>query len=1053
MNDKTSDTRTNVFISYSRKDRAKVEELQAALDHQGDLRLFRDTDDILPTEEWKPRLEALIGASDTIIFALSPHSTTSEVCLWELEYAESLNKRIIPIVVDEVDGKVPNVVSKLNYIFMTKQDEFNKGIASITAAINLDIDWIREHTRLGELAGRWVKSVEIGAQPLRSKELDAAENWLIAHPPNAPQPTEAQRQFIYESRKAASRRQRWITGLSMAAFFVISAAGIFAFLQRGDAIIAREEAVQQRRQVQAEQSRLIANKATQMLEQGRMDSALQLAQYALPLGEDEGQRPVMTQAVDAFSRAYATSHIDVIHMLRETPAYLGRSIDRPCFAQNSATRVFAICDGGNGIKIGRILADGSVDVQMVSIDQQTAIALSPDGKVLAALSSPYRLRTFDVETLDQTSDFQLSAADRMPLPDRFEFFSPAKILMAGITETMIINASAQTVEPLAFQTSRQTSQGLVYYLQDRSAGTLAGQTYAFGAPGGNGYAALVRENGTEIVPLQTDASGIIGQLHQHPNQPYGALYTRDGQLTFVNLDENAVTAQVEIDRVDQSCFPTDAPHFLALGDGTLRILDMTSGRVLWQENLPEGRELDRTVPSFIACQASDASLVVVARGMVHYFEGNLSDPLDEYFGFVRKASFEAPSAAPLFANTSDQQTVSVLFLDGTFKRWTIEPRTLLWQEDQTDSRYVSGDLSSNADLRLRYLRDGQLTLHTRQSGEILFERMIEPERAPARLIADKSVVARLDNVEVFDETGHAIFSLQYNANPDVPPVRLTDGVMLVSQSETHLVAFDMTKANAVVQIENLCDETVSHVANMINDSVAFLCADGRVSLWDRAQGVRRASNSLQGRIYADILAVAPDQSYVVMRDDQNALWINYLDQDKQDVLLDVSGDPDVQAQNNRALFVDGGDWHVVGIDIDDPAHITAEWGVTGAGTVQTQFIGDTQYFATLSKNGVLRIVNFETSNQVQILDAERLGFANDKIVRFAISQDEAQVHMFFASGLVRSDVLMPAPLDQISDVIGEAFQNGSALTTVELCAEGFLATHECMGISRSVYFE
>jgi hypothetical protein len=42
--------------------------------------VFKDTDDILPTEEWKERLEQLIEEADTIVFLLSPHSATSEVC-------------------------------------------------------------------------------------------------------------------------------------------------------------------------------------------------------------------------------------------------------------------------------------------------------------------------------------------------------------------------------------------------------------------------------------------------------------------------------------------------------------------------------------------------------------------------------------------------------------------------------------------------------------------------------------------------------------------------------------------------------------------------------------------------------------------------------------------------------------------------------------------------------------------------------------------------------------------------------------------------------------
>src|SRR5882672_10733669 len=98
--------KTKVFLSYSRKDREFVTRLAAALEARDDLQVFRDTEDILPTEEWRARLAKLIGEADTVVFCLSPDSATSEVCGWEIGHAEALNKRIAPIVINDVDGRV-----------------------------------------------------------------------------------------------------------------------------------------------------------------------------------------------------------------------------------------------------------------------------------------------------------------------------------------------------------------------------------------------------------------------------------------------------------------------------------------------------------------------------------------------------------------------------------------------------------------------------------------------------------------------------------------------------------------------------------------------------------------------------------------------------------------------------------------------------------------------------------------------------------------------------------------------------------------------------------
>jgi hypothetical protein len=65
-----------VFISYPRKDKSFVLWLSDALQARG-IRVFRDLDDILPTEEWWPRIESLVAASDTVIFVISPDSIGS----------------------------------------------------------------------------------------------------------------------------------------------------------------------------------------------------------------------------------------------------------------------------------------------------------------------------------------------------------------------------------------------------------------------------------------------------------------------------------------------------------------------------------------------------------------------------------------------------------------------------------------------------------------------------------------------------------------------------------------------------------------------------------------------------------------------------------------------------------------------------------------------------------------------------------------------------------------------------------------------------------------
>ena len=114
-----------LFISYSRKDAARITALHTGLSDDDDLEVLLDTHDIAAAEEWKPRLESLIRSADTILFAVSPSSVTSEMCRWEIDLAESLNKRIVPILVKDVpDAKVPPTINKLNYIPFRRKSEF-----------------------------------------------------------------------------------------------------------------------------------------------------------------------------------------------------------------------------------------------------------------------------------------------------------------------------------------------------------------------------------------------------------------------------------------------------------------------------------------------------------------------------------------------------------------------------------------------------------------------------------------------------------------------------------------------------------------------------------------------------------------------------------------------------------------------------------------------------------------------------------------------------------------------------------------------------------------
>src|SRR4051812_17419242 len=95
-----------LFVSYSRRDAVFAERLRQTLHTRG-FDVFVDTHDIAPGEEWRNRLATLIEAADVVLFVLSPDAAKSETCEWEVNYAERVGKRILPVVHRDADDVVP----------------------------------------------------------------------------------------------------------------------------------------------------------------------------------------------------------------------------------------------------------------------------------------------------------------------------------------------------------------------------------------------------------------------------------------------------------------------------------------------------------------------------------------------------------------------------------------------------------------------------------------------------------------------------------------------------------------------------------------------------------------------------------------------------------------------------------------------------------------------------------------------------------------------------------------------------------------------------------
>jgi formylglycine-generating enzyme required for sulfatase activity len=192
-----------VFVSYSRRDSSDfVEELVAGLELAG-FAPFLDRHDIAAGEDWEARLGGLIQEADTVVFVISPEALKSERCAWEANTALAKTKRLLPVIFRSVpETDIPEQLRRRQFVRFDTAPGITRPLAQLAQALRQDIDWIREHTRLGELANRWEMRNRQESLLLRGDDLAAAQSWIGKRNAGAPAITDLIRTFIASSKEA-----------------------------------------------------------------------------------------------------------------------------------------------------------------------------------------------------------------------------------------------------------------------------------------------------------------------------------------------------------------------------------------------------------------------------------------------------------------------------------------------------------------------------------------------------------------------------------------------------------------------------------------------------------------------------------------------------------------------------------------------------------------------------------------------------------------------------------------------------------------------------------
>src|SRR5215813_5972116 len=218
---------SDLFISYSRKDKEFVHKLHDALTAQK-RDVWVDFEDIPLASEWRNEISAGIEAANSFVFVISPDSAASQVCAEEVNYAVNNKKRIVPILYREGDYKALNsAISSHNWIYCRDTDNFDEAFKALLQTLDTDLDYVHVHTRLLVRGREWDSKGRNASFCLRGADLQAAEKWLTQSADKKPSPTLLHNEYIAASRRLASSQQRMLLG---AMAFGLVAALVLAIL-------------------------------------------------------------------------------------------------------------------------------------------------------------------------------------------------------------------------------------------------------------------------------------------------------------------------------------------------------------------------------------------------------------------------------------------------------------------------------------------------------------------------------------------------------------------------------------------------------------------------------------------------------------------------------------------------------------------------------------------------------------------------------------------------------------------------------------------------------
>jgi len=378
---------SDVFISYSRKDKEFVLQLHSAL-AKLERDVWVDWEDIPATADWWREIEGGIDAADTFVFVITPDSLGSDVCRREIDYAITNNKRFVPVLRREADPgqeglNVHPAVNSHNWIYFREVDVFDNAFKTLIDSIDTDLSYVREHTRLLVRAREWERNGSGNNFLLTGGEFRGAEAWLATASGKHPPPTELHERYILASRAAENRRQRLLLyGVSIA-FLVALSLAIFGLTQSriaGDNAATAQVRVTE---VALQAATAHAAEGTAVFQANRAEENAQTAQANYDLAQSNFNTAQAAQGTAVFEananataqiRAQSEANSRATQQSIAVTAQIQAEFNAELAERNALTATFAQGDALNQAATAQAAADANATAQAIAQNEAYANA-------------------------------------------------------------------------------------------------------------------------------------------------------------------------------------------------------------------------------------------------------------------------------------------------------------------------------------------------------------------------------------------------------------------------------------------------------------------------------------------------------------------------------------------------------------------------------------------------------------------------------------------------------------------------------------------------------